>query len=53
MREELKARLDVYLVKRVKELKALGWTEDQIMQQLQAVATSKRELRELIQQISQ
>ena len=51
--EELKAKLEPYLLRRIRELSDKGWTTDMIMQQLEAVATSKRELRELIQKVLQ
>jgi hypothetical protein len=47
------AKLEAYLIRRIRELKAGGANVERIVEQLGAVADSRRELRQLIEKTSQ
>jgi hypothetical protein len=47
----MQERLRLYLVRRIQEMKAQGANTERIVEQLGAVADSRRELRKLIDEV--
>jgi hypothetical protein len=46
-------KIEAYLVRRIRQLRAEGFADHQIIERLVAVAPSKRQLTELIRKVSQ